>query len=358
MAAFNPIRIVLVAWVTVLMFSFSSQGWAQGQALIVRNVEIDATASTAFEAQSQAMTAGQLRAAEILIARLTLAEDRLEQGVPPLTADGAAGLIAGLQIADEQRSSTRYRGVLTVAFDRREVRNYFNALGLPYVESQAAPILVVPVLEGANGDAIWGTSWLRAWQEGGFDTALTPALVVGTREGSGGRDPISVREARNLDEGALRALAGLYGVDTVAVILAREGGGAVRAVGVTIEFTAEGSTRTNIPSAAHRGYADAAARIVERREEVWKRASVVRDGGSAELAVTLIFSSIDEWRDLQNAVAGASLIENARLDALSRTGAAMTITHRGTRAQVMSELGARGARLEEEDALGWTVRSR
>lgn len=358
MAAINPIRLVLVAWLTLLLGGVSAPAWAQGQALIVRNVAIDATADTAFEAQRQAMTAGQLRAAEILINRLTLAEDRLALDLAPLTADVAAGLIAGLQIADEQRSSTRYRGVLTIAFDRREVRNYFNALGLPYVESQSAPILVVPVLESVNGDQIWGTSWLQAWQDGGFDTALTPALVAGTLDGSGGRDPISASEARNLDELALRSLADLYGVDTVAVILAREGGGAVRAVGVALEFTDEGVVRTNIQSEAHRGFADAASRIVERREEAWKRASVVRGGESAELSVTLVFSSLNEWRALQSAVAGASLIENARLDALSRTGAAMTITHRGTRVQVMSELAARGARLEEDDTLGWTVRRR
>lgn len=336
---------------------------ALGQAYTVRGIEIDATADTAFEAQRQALSSGQTRAAERLIQRLTLAEDRMEADLPPMTAQTAAELIAGLQIADEQRSSTRYRGVLTVEFDRRAVSNYLSGLGVPFVESQAAPILVVPVLESDGQRRLWSTPWHRAWLDGGFDTALTPFIALGSRTGPDGtpvgRGLITVEEAGRLDRDALGALARAYDVDRVAVILARQGGDAVRTVGAMLVFGDEGVTREDLESvAAGGGFAEAATRLVERREDAWKRGAVVRGGEEAELSLTLLFSSINEWRALQQAVAGASLIQDARLDALSRTGAEMTIIHRGTRDQVRSELAARGARLEEDEDLGWTVRPR
>lgn len=336
---------------------------ALGQAYTVRGIEIDATAATTSDAQRQAMTNGQIRAAETLIRRLTLAEDRMETDIPPMAAETAAGLIAGLQISDEQRSGTRYRGVLRVEFDRRAVGAYLSGLGLPYVESQDSPVLVVPLLESDGGRQLWGGPWSEAWERGGFDTALTPFITLGSRTTADGapvgRNLISVSEASNLDRDALGALAQAYGVNAVAVVIARSGGDAVRASGAVVSFGDDAADREDLPSlAASGGFLDAARRIVERREEVWKRASVVRGGEAAELEITVLYGSIAEWLALQRAVAGASLIGNARLDALSRSGAAMTITHRGTRAQVSSELAARGARLEQDEELGWTVRPR
>lgn len=348
---------------TVLVAAVCLTAPALAQAFTVRGIEIDATADTAFEAQRRALSEGQTLAAEQLIRRLTLPEDRMEAGSPPLSAETAAGLIAGLQIADEQRSATRYRGVLTVDFDRRAVRAYLSGLGIPYVESQAAPILAVPVLEGAAGRRLWEGPWHQAWLEGGFDTALTPFVALGSRtDESGvplGRSFLSARAAMDLDPATLSALAQAYDVDRVAVIVARSGGQAVRAAGTLVAFGPDGPTREPLESVASRGgFSDAARRLVERREEVWKRAAVVRGGEEAELQLTLLFESLGEWRDLQRAVAGASLISDARLDALSRTGAAMTIVHRGAREQVRAELAARGARLEEDEDLGWTVRPR
>lgn len=353
----------LVRALSALVLAACLAAPALGQAYSVRGIEIDATADTAFDAQRQALSSGQVRAAEQLVRRLTLAEDRMEIDAPPMTAEIAAELIAGLQISDEQRSSTRYRGVLTVEFDRRAVSDYLSGLGLAYVESQAAPVLVVPVIESENGPRIWSGPWYRAWRNGGFETALTPFVGVGSRTTEDGallgRDMITVSQAMDLDHDALAALARAYDVQSVAVILARQGGESVRAAGAIIEFTEGESLREDLPSVAARGGFDVAAeRIVARREEAWKRAAVVRGGEEAELELTLLFNSIGEWRGLQRAVAGASLIQDARLDALSRSGAAMTVSHRGTRDQVSAELAARGARLEEDADLGWTVRPR
>jgi hypothetical protein len=294
---------------------------------------------------------------------MTLAEDRAAAGLGTISAEEAAGLIAGLRMSNEQRSATRYRGDLTLQFDPRAVRDYFSQRSVPFVESQASPVLVVPVLEGEGGDSLWSGGWYDAWRTGGFQNALTPFIGLGSRQGAGGEPLglglISTDEARRIDETALRALADAYGVNTVAVVLARAGGGQVRTVGAGLSFGPAGVTREDLASVAGAGdFREAARRIVERREEDWKRRSVVRGGEAAELEITILFSSLTEWRSLQGAVAGASLVQSARLDALSRTGAAMVLTHRGAREQLASELDARGARLERDPDLGWTVRSR
>ncbi|KAA5804578.1 DUF2066 domain-containing protein [Alkalicaulis satelles] len=329
----------------------------------VTGVEIDATADTAFEAQRRAMSDGQVRGAMRLIERLTLPEDRDEAGLHTVSAEDAAAMIGGLRIANEQRSATRYRGVLTLQFDPRAVRSFFAQRGAAFVESQASPVLVVPVMEGESGDSLWRGGWHDAWLEGGHQHALTPFIALGSRQSEAGeplgRGLISSSEARNLDETALRALARAYEVDSVAVVLARAGGGQVRTAGVIMHFDGADTRREDLASIAGAGdFGEAARRMVQRQEDAFKRRAIVRGGESAELEVTVLFSNLSEWRALQGAVAGAALIENARLDALSRTGAAMMLTHRGARDQVEAELAARGARLERDSELGWTVRSR
>lgn len=341
-------RILLVLAATLVL---AAPALARGP-FTVAGVEIDARADTAFEAQRAALSDGQTRAAQILIERLTLPEDRFEAALEPVTPEQAAALLAGLQISDEQRSATRYRGVLTLEFDPRSVRNYLTGLGVPFVESQARPLVVVPILETETGDVIDEGPWRAAWDSGRFDNALTPFLLPEPRS-------ISAFDARQLDESALGDLAQFYGADAVAVVLARSGGDAVRAVGATVVFEAEGVRREDFASVAVvGGFNQAAAMLVQQREDAWKRASVVRGSERADLSISVLFSSLREWRALQQAVAGASLIENARLDALSRTGATMTLTHRGSRDQVIAELQARGAVLEEDAGLGWAVRSR
>ena len=335
---------------------------ALGQAFTVSGVRIDAEASTALDAQRTALAEGQTRAARALINRMTLPEDRLEADLAPISADVAAELIAGLQISDEQRSATRYRAIITVDFDPRAVRRYFDQAGLPFVQSQAAPVLVVPVSEGADGAALSTAGWYDAWAMGGYRHALTPFVPLSLQRSPDGRllspPPVSTQQALSLDSGALEALADSYGVNAVAVIRARAGADGVRIQGDILRFTAEGSSVEPLPVVAAPDFNTAAGRLVGRFEDDWKRASIVRSGDTAELDVTVLFNSLREWKSLQSAVAGASLVQNARLDALSRSGAAMTLTYRGDREQVRAELAARGAIFAEEPGLGWTVRGR
>ena len=319
----------------------------------VDGVAIDARAETATEAQRTALQQGQTEGAVRLIERLTLPEDRMESALPLVTADEAASLIAGLQISDEQRSATRYRGVLSLDFDPRAVRRYLTGLGVPFVESQAAAIAVIPVTERSSGERALGGAWYDAWAEGGFEHALTPVELVPS-------DAVALEDVVALDPLALQTVMETMGLDQVMVLVARQDAGNTRAAGVIVRFDAEGGLqRETVDRVSVAGsYMDAARAIIEPREEAWKRASVVRDMSVAELDVSILFDNLAEWRELQQAVTGASLIQNARLDAVSRNGAAMTITHRGAREQVMAELRARGAVLAEDETLGWTVRSR
>lgn len=332
----------------------------------ITGVAIDATAANALEAQTVAMRQGQRDAARRLIERLTLAEDRIgtpldtqpsyaEDGtlIPGFSLDNAiiAEMISGLQIRSEQRSATRYLAELDVGFHRRSVARVLEAYGVPFVESQARPMLVLPVFEGENGLLLFEPNpWRAAWREQNFQHALTPTIVLTS-------GTITPRQALELDETALRDLAQTQGVNRMAVLRAGERNGARRFGGYLVEFAIDGSMSVETwgPETVYGDWREGARRFVTDRENAWKVQSIVRDAELTELRLTVLYASLPEWRRLQQAVTRASLVQGAQLDALSRDGARMTVNYRGAFEQLVSELAERGATLEEHPGLGWVV---
>ena len=334
---------------------------ALGDPFTVSGVSVDERAANATQAQRQALTVAQTLAADRLIQRLTLPEDRLEGALAPITPQDAAELVSGIEIADEQRSSTRYIATVTVSFDPRAVRRYFERFGVPFVQAQARRTFVAPVTEGPNGLTLV-SDWSQAWLEGGFEHALTPMVGFGARrDASGaplGADLLSARAALNGDLDALAAVAALYGAERILVAGARVGaGGATAASGRLFTRDGAGWTSEDIPTAvSNEGVRDAAQLMVGRLEEAWKRQVVVRGGREREMALTVLFGGHGQWRRIQSALTNASLISDARLDGLSSTGAAMTVRYRGSETQLAAELRALGLSLEGTGPLGWTVR--
>lgn len=350
----------------ILCVAFLAMPASAQDVFTVTDVPVDERAGTTTEAQAAAFRSGQIAAAQALLERLTLPEDRINAGVTSIPSDVAQEMVAGLQVADERRSANRYIANMTVNFDARSVRSYLRGQNIPFVESQAARTLVIPVVERDGSAGLWGGSWYEAWLSVAHANALTPFIGLGSRmTGEGddavpvGRNVINASIAQSGDEFALRELAALYGVTRVAVITAREGEGIIRASGTVYDFSGPDAVASELESAASQsGYNELARRIVQTAQEGWKREVVVRGGEASEITVSVLYDSIGQWRSLQRAITGASLISNARLDAVTTTGAVMTITHRGERAQLVRELAQRGARLEEERGLGWVARPR
>lgn len=343
-----------------------------GDPYTISDVRIDAEASNALEAQTAAMRQGQEDAARRLIERLTLAEDRAgtafalepyfnEMGEMVTETDLEASLvsemISGLEIQDEQRSATRYLARLNVSFDPASVERAFDRYGVAFVETQARPTLILPVFSGENGLVLWQDNpWRQAWLDSNFENALTPMFAPADAQGA---PFLSARQALSLDEAGLQQIAALYGVNRIAVLRAQERDGLRRFGGYLVELDGPEGLQVESwgPSTVIGGWRNAANDFLVDRERVWKEQSVVRDGEVTEFRVTVLYNGLEEWRGLQSMLTGASLIESAQLDALSRDGALMTVNYRGEEAQLVSELAERGAVLEEHPGLGWVVRS-
>lgn len=295
----------------------------------VAKVPVDATADTAIEAQTRAIGSGQIVAARQLIERLTLDSERAERGMPPLSAAIVGPLIRGLSIDNERRSATRYLGDVSIAFNPSAVQRLLRDSGLTMVRSQSTERLAVPLGIDPEGDLA------RDILSGRYAHALTPVL-------SPSAEDIAMLY-NELSNDQLRALAQRYNVDRLLII--RQDAGGVSA------------TDLNMGTGGQRQYRSRGgmAGIVSQMESNWKATSAVPIEDAQTMTVSVLYNSMDEWRTLQRAINNSAQVRDARLDALSKDGALMTLSY-GSLDRLAAEMSQKGVRVYDDPRLGLVIR--
>jgi len=306
----------------------------------VAGVPVDATGNTAIEAQTNAIQDGQLRAANILIDRLTLTGT----AVPELELETAAKMIRGLEIANEKRSANRYLGDITVAFNPSRIQQYLQSQDLTMIATQARERIVLPVF---GGTPLWTPNeWMMAWETGGFSHALTPVKAP-----VGGSDAlITAAEVSAIDMAALRSAGQALGTEQILVAAADNFGGTISVR--LIDIALDTGLRRDLGQISGNSFAQAAEISVDRLESDWKQASVAVTQSAVSIPVSILYNSLAEWQNLQDVINGSSQIQAARLDALSKDGALMTLTYGGDIERLRRELSFKGVEIKNDAKLG------
>lgn len=323
-----------------LIFAFAAVAYA-ADPFTVAGVPVDARADTAINAQIAATEQGQIRTAELLVKRLTLDSARSNANLPPMTIQTARSLIRGQQIGNEKRSVNRYLGDITVAFNPSRVKEYLANNGLDMISTQARPRLVIPVLNSQSPNA--ANDWTQAWSRGGFNHALTP--IISNPEAAG---LVSAQDAVSGNIDALRAAAAAAGVSQV--LIANASGSGSYTISLT-DIAIDTGVKTNVGTVSASGPLQGASRAVELLEGGWKEASVNLAANAQTMVVSVLYNSHEDWLRLQDAINSSAQITDARLDALSKDGAMMTLTV-GDLGRLANELQFKGVKVESDPKIG------
>jgi len=306
-SAIDSLMTRLFALIFSLLVLCASRAFA-ADPFTVAGIEVDATAATAIEAQSIAQQDGQLRAALALIDRVTLEAERAANPLPDLTP---------------------------VAFNPSQVQEFLRAYNLTLVSSQARERLVVVRETGLRGD----DSLQTVFADPRFSHALTPLRAASA-------DDVRFLSS-NPSDVELQALAAKYGLNQILIV---ETSGNVTDVSVD-----RGSRNTFFISPAD-GAESYAAAVIARLEADWKQASAVTSGEMKTTSVSILYSSHRDWIALQDAINTSAQIKGARLDAISKDGALMTISYGGDIDRMANELRFKGVRVEQDPRLGLVFR--
>lgn len=312
----------------------------------VAAVRVDATADTAIDAQLKATEAGQVRAAQILVERLTLPSERQSKGLPDITIDVARSMIRGQSIGNEKRSARRYLGDITVAFNPSRVQSFLRDNGLTMIATQSRESLVLPIL---NGGSPWADNgWSAAWRDGGHQFALTPVKTAPKDALTDGL--VTASQARAGDKSALSRTARQFGVDQ---ILIAEASGSAGNISVTLsDFAVDSGQRRNLGTVTAGSFSAAATAAIVGLENNWKEASVSLAANAQDMSVSVLYNSLEDWTMLQSVINNSAQIQEARLDALSKDGAMMTLTFGGDMGRLATELSYKGVQIKTDPKIG------
>ena len=127
----------------------------------VSAIEIDKRASTASEAQTQAMEDAQTVAFAQVLDRLLISE------LPASLDLDAQNFIELVHIHTETSLPGRYLAEIDICFSPKMIRGLFADYQLSWAEVVSPPVLMVPVFASPAGVRAWQKDqpWLMAWQE-------------------------------------------------------------------------------------------------------------------------------------------------------------------------------------------------
>jgi len=310
-----------------------------GDPFTVGGIKVDATAANAIEAQVKASAEGQLAAAEVLFKRLTLEQERLASPLPVLTNETVARMIRALEPSKERRSANRYLGEVTVAFNPSQVQQFLQSHNLTLVSSQARERLVVVRESGLRGSTDQPSELHMAFADPRFSYALTPLQAAAAEDAE--------FLSSNPSDDELKALVLKYSLNQILI---------VEPTGNITDISLDTGNRQSFFIEPRGNGAEFADRVVERLESDWKQVSAVTAGEVVTTSVSVLYTSHRDWIALQEAINTAAQITGARLDALSKDGALMTISYGGDITRLANELRFKGVSVEQDPRLGLVFR--
>lgn len=315
----------------------------------VRNLVVDKIAPSRAQAEQQGRDDARLVGAARLIERLTLPEDRAAAR-SPIETSAVARLYRSYQTQGEQKSTAvaggvHATGLVTWSFRADAVREYLEQRGVPYVDTQAATALVIPVASGSPDISTWGSYWVERSASGeivgrGDDSLLTP--FIASTQGWPRRPAASEVQGDVVARGADHAI--------LAEAFQQGAQYFVRLIDL----------RTGVPqpeialAGPFVSLESAQAGAIAELERTWKAASIVRSTGSTRLALTASFRDLQEWVRIRKSLELSRLVNNLSIEALTVSGADVSLAFAGRPDQLVADLRARGVDLVNSSG-GWRL---
>lgn len=357
----------------VLSIAGSSSAMASEKAYTVGNYPVDAVAADAVAAKQKALADGQQAAFRSLLKRLVpvTAYDRLER----IKQTKAAPLIEGVVVREERTSATQYIASLDFAFQPQPVRDLLRREGVPFIDTQAPEVTVIPVyLPAAAGQGPvpaplspprGSRMWHDVWTGLDLDHALTPVKLGELKA------EVTSETIGQLMQGDGEALAGLargYGSDLVMLAVAQPDIASKR-LNVTLAgrdavgaFVLKRSYRLALDDVAYAGELAAvvALGILEGRWKAMRLNSVTGSGaayGSALAPVQMIveFRNLQQWNQVHRQIAQVPGIEHLEIGGLSARAADVAVRYPGGAEALAGALAAQGLDVRQ---LGGTLQVR
>ncbi len=195
----------------------AASAWAASdKAYTVGNYPVEASAQSAVMAKETAIAEGQTAAFRSLLKRIVpvTAYKQLAR----LKDANAADLLSGFSVRSERNSATDYIAALDFSFHAPAVRALLQREGIPFVDEQAASVVIVPVMRQGNPPLVSNDTslWRKSWAGLDLTHTVTPVTLA---EFKAVIHPDTVKMLMDGDDNGLRILTQEYGTSLVVLAI-------------------------------------------------------------------------------------------------------------------------------------------
>jgi Uncharacterized protein conserved in bacteria (DUF2066) len=339
----------------------------------IGNYPVDATANDAVAAKEKALVDGQQAALKSLFKRLVpvTAYPRLAK----LRALKAGDYVDGVSVRKERNSQTQYIANLDFAFQPKSVRDVLRREGIPFVDLQAPPVLIIPhyivpttntTVPAALSLAAGQKVWMDSWKGLDLSNALTPAKLdvlkpvihADTLKGIVAGQDSAVRILTNEynSELAIMAIAepDLQSKKLTVTIAGKDAVGTFTLKRTYRYLINDFSYATELASLVALGTLEGRWKALKSRPSVGR--SFTGSGPPAPVQMTVEFASPSEWQDLRRMIAETPGVEDIQYAGVSGRTADIALRFPGGGEGLSESLAAVGLNMRNVGGT-WVVKS-
>lgn len=311
---------------------------AQDALYTVRGIDVTGKGPSRAAAKAAAIRAGEARAAQVLMQRLTEKPDHAR--LPTPDAATLERMIIGHSIARERATAKSYSARLTFRFRPAEVRRVLAAAGIAHVEGPGRPALLLAVWQQEDILVLWDdpNPWREAWR-----WVKKTGRYAKIQRPSGGLTDlrlISAKQAAAMDPQALTRIAARYKAGRVLVALARVRGPQVQ---INVRLFRVGAGRAarlgDYESANSRAaLTRVAEKIIDDHDAAFRKTAIVPAGPLNKLTVRAPLQGLSYWVRLRESLGRLRLIRRQRILSLTPGMAVMEVSYAGRLDQLRAAL--------------------
>lgn len=346
----------------------------------VANYPVEASDKDAVAAKDKALADGQKAAFRSLLKRIVPVTAYKQ--ISRLSAVKAGDLVSGVSVRSERNSPTEYIASLDFAFQPDAVRAALQREGIAFVEAQAEPVIVIPVVrEGTPLEAKSDTGrWRAAWSGLDLDHTLTPVKLDDLK-------PVvhsdTVKMLSDGDDSGLRILTGEYKSNRIVLAIFEPD---LPARKVVVTLTGQDAVgpfllkRTYRVSDGDLGYTSELAAVValgvlEGRwksikagaggggqvaatppvQPAWQAGAAAKGGGGESVTFVAEFSSLAQWNDIRTQLLDTPGVDDVNISTMSARSADVALRFPGGASGLANAVGGRGLSLLN-NGTGWVLR--
>ena len=327
-----------------------------GNLFEIRGISIDAQGKSAIKARSKARSMGQIEAFDILLKRLTYHEDW--SLLPDIKSLNVEEFVRVFRVEDEKISSNRYIAIFSVEFDSNAVLDMLRDANIPFIETQAQPALILPILEERTGYKLWEDNWwINSWRQLDLENLAFPMIVAPSDAEN--RAILSVEDALLGDTESMSALVRRYRVNTVIVAHATIHND--DQLDVVVYQYSQGGNRLFVRSFKNSNdfltLANQATKsILNAFATEWKQSTVALSKQKAQLTVVADYNKMDHWMSMIERLQTVSFVKDVDIHVMTSQGAIMSLVYTGSVDQLVTHFAQNNMLLKKHKTEGWHLK--